>query len=59
MKQIKQGTANEIFFIIAIGLIALSIFHGYWKIMVMQDFTIFTTEEEIESYVPLPETLDY
>jgi|GEM_PF-7055207 len=59
MKQIKQETANEIFFIVAIGLIALSVIVGYWKIMVLHDFTIFTTEEEIESYVPLPETLDY
>ncbi|MBI4090792.1 MAG: hypothetical protein HY422_02105 [Candidatus Komeilibacteria bacterium] len=54
----NERTASEIFLVALIAFIALSVMWGYWKITVLHDFTIFTNDEEIERYVPLPENLE-
>ncbi len=53
-----ERIATEIFFVALIALVVLSILYGYSTIMLKHDFVIFTSEEQIETYVALPADLE-
>ena len=49
----NERTATEVFSVVLIGLMVVSIFFGYWKIVVLHDFTIFTSEEDGGAYIEI------
>ena len=42
---------NELFVVLFVGLIAISVLSGYWKLVVLQDFVTFTSEGDLPEYV--------